>query len=181
MAVESSARIDVLALIFRSDYRWLTEKLRKRISYGTGAEDIASEAFLRLAEVPDLLHLREPRAMLTTLAQRVLYENWRRRDLEKAYLLALSSRPEYYHPSPEEQEMVLESLVAIDRALDGLSVNNRKAFLYNQLDGMTYAAIAEKLGVSVSMVRKYITKALTFCYLATNTQPKNCSVRPDEN
>lgn len=169
MAVNSGARTDALTLIFRSDYRWLTERLRKRISHGTGAEDVASEAFLRLAEVPDLLNIREPRAMLTTLAQRVLYETWRRRDLEKAYLLALSSRPEYSHPSPEEREMVLESLLAIDRALDGLSINARKAFLFNQLDGMTYSEIADNLGVSVSMVRKYIAKALTNCYLSIST------------
>ncbi|WP_413724863.1 sigma-70 family RNA polymerase sigma factor [Sodalis sp. RH16] len=169
MAVDSGARTEALTLIFRSDYRWLTEKLRKRISYGTGAEDVASEAFLRLAEVPELLNIREPRAMLTTLAQRVLYETWRRRDLERAYLLALASHSELSHPSPEEREMVLESLLAIDRALDGLSINARKAFLFNQLDGMTYSEIAENLGVSVSMVRKYIAKALTNCYLSINS------------
>lgn len=83
MPADMTDRSDILTLIFRSDYRWLTDKLRRRISYGTMAEDIASEAFLRLAAIPELPHIREPRAMLTTLAQRVLYENWRRRDLDR--------------------------------------------------------------------------------------------------
>ena len=173
MAAEISTRSELLTFIFHSDYRWLLDKLRKRISYGTGAEDIASEAFLRLAALPELQNIREPRAMLTTLAQRVLYESWRRRDLEKAYLTALASKPEHWHPSPEEQEMVLESLLAIDKALDGLSGNARQAFLLNQLDGLTYAEIAVNLGVSVSMVRKYITKALSNCYRVTETQLNN--------
>lgn len=170
MPAEFTSRTDALTLIFRSDYRWLTDKLRRRFSHGTGAEDIASEAFVRLAAIPDLLNLREPRAMLTTLAQRILYETWRRRDLEQAYLNALANHPQRCHPSPEEQEMVIESLLAIDRALDGLSVNARKAFLFNQLDGMTYADIAERLDVSPSMVRKYVAKALTNCYLASAGQ-----------
>ncbi|WP_410012894.1 sigma-70 family RNA polymerase sigma factor [Sodalis sp. C49] len=170
MPGEFTNRSDVLTFIFRSDYRWLTDKLRRRISHGTGAEDIASEAFVRLAAIPELLNIREPRAMLTTLAQRVLYENWRRRDLEQAYLKALAGNPQLCHPSPEEQELVIESLLAIDRALDGLSINARKAFLFNQLDGMTYAEIAQELGVSTSMVRKYVAKALTSCYLITAGQ-----------
>lgn len=170
MPADMTDRSDILTLIFRSDYRWLTDKLRRRISYGTMAEDIASEAFLRLAAIPELPHIREPRAMLTTLAQRVLYENWRRRDLEQAYLKALADSPQHCHPSPEELEMVMESLLAIDRALDGLSVNARKAFLLNQLDGMTYAEIAKELGVSASMVRKYVAKALTNCYLVAQDQ-----------
>ncbi|WP_225383029.1 sigma-70 family RNA polymerase sigma factor [Klebsiella variicola] len=158
---------DLLSLIFRSDYRWLINRLRKNIAYGCEPEDVASEAFLRLAALPDLSALREPRAMLTTLAKRVLFENWRKQDLERAWLTALASEPERSHPSPEESEMLLEALLSIDRALEGLSVKARQAFLYSQLDGMTYADIAATLGVSVSMVRKYITSALTQCYLAT--------------
>ena len=158
---------DLLAIIFRSDYRWLINRLRRSIARDCEAEDIASEAFVRLAAMPNLTHVREPRAMLTTLAKRVLFENWRRRDLERAWLSALASAPEHSHPSPEDQEILLEALMAIDQALEGLSVKARQAFLYSQLDGLTYAQIAQHLGVSVSMVRKYITSALTQCYLAT--------------
>ena len=70
------------------------------------------------------------------------------------------------HPSPEERALLLEALFAIDRALDGLSVKARTAFLYSQLDGLTYAEIGERLGVSASMVRQYMAKALACCYMA---------------
>lgn len=171
MSNEGSEKADFLAVAFRSDYRWLTEKLRFRIGCGFNAEDIASEAFTQMAALPDLLSVREPRAMLSTIANRLLYESWRRRDLERAYLAALASRPEAVHPSPEAQELVMESLMLIDKALDGLSAKAREAFFYSHLDGLTYVQISGKLNVSVSMVRKYIAKALINCYLAAQDMP----------
>lgn len=155
---------DLLSEIFRSDYRWLTDRLRFRLGCRYNAEDVASESFLQLSTMPTLDTVREPRAMLTTIANRVMYEISRRKTLEKAYLLALASAPENVHPSPEEQHLLFESLIAIDKALDGLSSKARRAFLHSQLDGMTYAQIAEELGVSSSMVRQYMAKALSKCY-----------------
>jgi RNA polymerase sigma-19 factor, ECF subfamily len=159
-------RNEFLSMVFRSDYRWLAERLRFRLGCGFHAEDVASEAFTQLAALPDLESVREPRAMLTTIAQRVMYESWRRRDLERNYLAALAQVPEAFHPSPEERAMLVESLLAIDKALDGLSAKARTAFLYSQLDGLTYAEIGERLGVSASMVRQYMAKALANCYAA---------------
>lgn len=167
MAAVALGTSDLLTQIFRSDYRWLAERLRYRLGCRFNAEDVASESFLQLSTLPGLSDVREPRAMLTTIANRVLYEISRRRALEKAYLDALSSVPEHVHPSPEDQHLLLETLVAIDKALDGLSSKARRAFFYSQLDGMTYAQIGVELGVSASMVRQYMTQALTQCYAAT--------------
>lgn len=158
---------DLLTQIFRSDYRWLTERLRFRLGCRYNAEDVASESFLQLSTLSALDSVRDPRAMLTTIANRVMYEGSRRKKLERAYLEALASAPENVHPSPEEQHLLLESLLAIDKALESLSSKARQAFLLSQLDGLTYAQIAAELGVSASMVRQYMTKALTSCYLAT--------------
>jgi len=159
-------RNEFLSVVFRSDYRWLAERLRFRLGCGFNAEDVASEAFAQLAALPDVQSVREPRALLTTIAQRVMYETWRRRDLERNYLAALAQVPEAFHPSPEDRALLVESLLAVDRALDGLSVKARSAFLYSQLDGLTYAEIGERLGVSASMVRQYMAKALASCYAA---------------
>lgn len=159
-------RNEFLSVVFRSDYRWLTERLRFRLGCGFNAEDVASEAFAQLAAVPDVQSVREPRALLTTIAQRVMYETWRRRDLERNYLAALAQVPEAFHPSPEDRALLVESLLAVDKALDGLSVKARTAFFYSQLDGLTYAEIGERLGVSASMVRQYMAKALASCYAA---------------
>ena len=157
------AQDEFLSSVFRNDYRWLADRLRFRLGCGFNAEDVASEAFAQFAVVPDVQAVREPRALLTTIAQRVMYETWRRRDLERNYMEVLAQMPEQHHASPEQRALLLESLQAIDKALDGLSVKARMAFLYSQLDGLTYAEIGERLGVSASMVRQYMAKAVACC------------------
>lgn len=59
--------------------------------------------------------------------------------------------------------MILDSLLAIDALLDGLPTKARQAFLMSQLEGLKYAEIAERLGVSLSMVKKYMLQAMTHC------------------
>lgn len=157
-------RNEFLAMCFRSDYKWLADRLRFRLGCRHAAEDVSSEAFVQLAAISDVSAVREPRALLTTIAQRIIFEQWRRKDLEKAYLQALALEPQRVQVSVEEQALVLESLLAIDRALGRLSEKARTAFLHSQLDGMTYAEIGQKLGVSARMVREYMAKALAACY-----------------
>jgi RNA polymerase sigma factor (sigma-70 family) len=150
-----------LQSIFREHYTWLRDQMRRHAGSHHGAEDVASEAFLHLAQHRDLEQVREPRALLTTIAKRVLFETWRRRDLEQAYLETLALAPQPTYPSPEERALVVEALLAVDAALDALPEKVRRAFLYSQLDAMTYAEIGTELGVSASMVRQYMSRALT--------------------
>ena len=155
------------ASIFRNDYRWLLGRLRLKLGCAFTAEDIASETFVQLVALPDPAALREPRAMLTTIAHRLVYDFWRRRDLERAYLAALAALPEHAAPSEEERAIVVETLCAIDRALAGLSSKARNAFICSQFHDMTHAEIAARLGVSKRTVRDYLAQAMHACYLAS--------------
>lgn len=47
--------------------------------------------------------------------------------------------------------------------LDRLAPAVRETFLLSQFDGLTYRAIAARLGISVATVRKYMLKALLAC------------------
>lgn len=102
--------------------------------------------------------------MLTTIAKRLIFASWRRRDLEQAYLDALAAEDYPVAPSAEEHYLVMESLLEVDRLLGGLSSKARAAFLYSQIDGRTYASIAEELGVSVTRVHQYVVQGLKACY-----------------
>lgn len=153
--------------IFRNEYRWLLGRLRLKLGCAFAAEDIASETFVQLIALPDPAGLREPRAMLTTIAHRLVYDLWRRRDLERAYLASLAALPEATAPSEEERAIVVETLYAIDRILAGLSAKARNAFVYSQFHDMTHADIAERLGVSKRTVRDYLAQAMHACYLAS--------------
>ena len=116
-----------------------------------------------LARTADTLN--EPRHYLATIARGLVIDLYRRRSLEQAYLEALALRPEIHAPSPETRVLILDSLLAIDRLLDGLGVRTRAIFLAVQLDGLTYEKAAERVGVSVSTVRKHLARALMHCLL----------------
>jgi RNA polymerase sigma-19 factor, ECF subfamily len=154
-----------LANEFRQSYSWLKSRLQRRVRSQADVEDIASCSFLKLAETSDPTTSREPRALLMVIAQRLTFEMWRRRDLERAYLETLAHQEDTVAPSAEDMAEVAQALLLVDQALTGLSPKAKSAFVLSQVDGLTHAEIAEQLGVSVSMVRKYIAKALTECYL----------------
>lgn len=130
------------------------------------ASDLVHDTFMRLLAREEALSLQEPRAFLTTVAQRVLANHWRRQQVERAYLDALALVPETREPSEEERAILLETLIEIDRLLDGLSIPVRRAFLMTQLDGMNHAQVAEALGISITSVKRYLVKAARHCYFS---------------
>ncbi|BAP45400.1 RNA polymerase sigma factor [Pseudomonas sp. StFLB209] len=166
MGIDQNLRYGLIDQMFRSDYRWLCARVARAMGCPHGAQDIASETFVRVLDLADPSAIKEPRAMLTIIAQRLMYEGWRRQDLERAYLETLAHAPEALHPSPEERLVLIEALLEIDRLLSGLSAKARAAFLYHQLDGLTYAQIGELLQVSTSRVQQYMAEGFKRCYMA---------------
>ncbi|MNL70056.1 putative RNA polymerase sigma factor FecI [compost metagenome] len=60
----------------------------------------------------------------------------------------------------------MQSLQQIDRMLDDLPPRVREAFLLAHLVELSYAEIAERLGVSTSSVKQYLTRANRECLFA---------------
>ena len=157
-------RQQALHRLFGEHHSWLLERLNIRLHCREDAADMAAETFAQVVALPDPHAIREPRALLSLIGKRLIFARWRRNDVERAYLEALASLPESTAPSPEEHWVVMEALMAVDQLLNGLSSKARAAFLYSQIDGLTYAHIAEELGVSVTRVHQYVVQGLTACY-----------------
>lgn len=159
-----------LSYFFSDHHRWLLQHIQRRLRNHADAEDTAADTFCQLlAARVDPDSIDQPRAYLSTIARRLIFDRHRRRKLELAYLERLSSMPEVLAPSPEEQLQLIEALVAIDKALDGLPMVVKATFLYSQLDGMSYVAIARKLDLSERTVSRYMKQALRQCYLCEQT------------
>lgn len=156
---------DDLHDLYRDHSHWLRGWLRRRLGDGDRAADLTQDTFLRLITSTVAHPLREPRNFLATVARRVMVDHLRRRSLEQAYLQAMAREPELLEASPETRVLMLETLLQIDAMLDGLDHKVRQAFFYAQLEGLAYAEIGRRLGVSVSSVTKYIARATEQCLL----------------
>jgi RNA polymerase sigma factor (sigma-70 family) len=161
-----------VGVLYREHRDWLLGWLRRNLSCPQRAEDLSQDTFVRLLGRNGLPELREPRALLTTVARGLLIDHFRRSDLERIYLDELARLPERVQPSPEEQALALEALRQVEQMLGHLPGKARAAFLYNRLDGLGHAEIAERLGVSVSRVRQYLAQALRQCYVAIYGEPQ---------
>jgi RNA polymerase sigma-70 factor (ECF subfamily) len=160
---------DPVSDLYREHGAWLCDWLRKKLGCVWEAADLTQDTFVRVLTSPaaggQLAELREPRHFLVAIARRVMVDHLRRRALEKAWQEALALRPEPLAPSPENRALILETLCRIDAMLDGLGPRPRQAFLLSQLEGLRYAEIAARLGVSVSSVKKYVAQAAEHCLL----------------
>lgn len=155
-----------IGVLYDNHHRWLHTWFSRKLGDAHQASDLAHDVFIRLLSQAQPVQAREPRAFLTTVAQRLLFNHHRRQKLERAYLDALAARPPSLAISPEERAILLETLFEIDRMLDGLPAMVRRAFLLSQLDGMANADIARELNVSLATVKRYLVKAGMNCLLA---------------
>ncbi|MEI7049796.1 sigma-70 family RNA polymerase sigma factor [Pseudomonas koreensis] len=152
--------------LYHDHHSWLTGWLRRRLGCPDSAADLAQDTFIRVLSSRDPAVIIEPRAFLTTLAKRVLFNHYRRQDLERAYLDTLAQMPEMVAPSEEDKAIILQTLIELDQLLDGLPRLVKRAFLLAQVDGLTYPQIAAELSISVATVKRHLHKAALRCYFA---------------
>lgn len=167
-----SHRNDVGGL-FRAHYSWLCARLRRHLGASSSVEDIAAETFLQLLESPGLTPIREPRALLTTIAQRLIYQLWRRRELERQHLDQLQHLDQQQAISPEERLQLTQALHGLDRTLERLPGKVRATFLLSRIDGLTYPQIAAELGISQRSVSVYMTRTQALCARHSANQSSN--------
>ncbi|MCP3751723.1 sigma-70 family RNA polymerase sigma factor [Pseudomonas sp. SBB6] len=147
---------------------WLKNWLRARLGNASDAADLAQDTFIRVLNARNADTIREPRSYLGAIAHALMIDKFRRKALEQAYLDELALRPERVAESPESRLLILEALLAVDQMLDGLGERTRTIFLTVQLEGLSYVATAERLGVSVTTVKKHLIRAMTHCLLLTD-------------
>ncbi|KQQ50746.1 sigma-70 family RNA polymerase sigma factor [Pseudomonas syringae] len=152
--------------LYQAHHSWLTTWLRRRLGCPDNAADLAQDTFVKVLMARDTPQLIEPRAFLTTIAKRVLSNHYRRQDLERAWYQALAELPESVAPSEEERAIIFETLVELDRLLDGLPLPVKRAFVLSQVDGLSHGEIAAQLGISIATVKRHLNKAALRCYFA---------------
>lgn len=133
--------------LFRSHSAWLITFLKRR--FGTdAAEEIAQEAFARSL---DKEVIRNPRALLATLALRAAADHARR---EQVRPVAWDADEADAPVLPDQVERVL-----LQQLLRELPRPVREVYLLCRVAGFTYPEAAERLGISVKRVEARMTEA----------------------
>lgn len=154
--------------LYHHHHGWLSGWLRKRVGCHEAAAELAQDTFLRLLVKTPPLSVKEgsgARRYLRTVADGLCIDMWRRKSIEQAWLETLAARPQVVEASLETRALVIETLCEIDTMLGRLPANVASAFIMSQVEGLTYKKIAEELGVSDRMVKKYMARAMLECVL----------------
>lgn len=164
--MSSALREQSLETVYRDHHPWLRNWLRGKLGCPAQADDFAQDTFLRVLTRSDVGVLQSPRAFLVRVATRLLIDDARRARLERAWREAqsLAAAEQVQAPSAEEVNEIVDVLEEVLRLLEGLPDKPRKAFLMFRLDGASQAEIARVLGVSISMVKKYVAQGLLHCH-----------------
>lgn len=168
----SSAELDTSVdfhSLYAHHHSWLYNWLRRSMGCSHTAADLAQDTFMRILARRETVAqppLQEPRAYLWAIAKGLVVDHLRRRSLEQAYLEALAHLPETCSISPEEQEILLQTLHRIDALLDQLPAQVRQAFILSQIHGLTYAEIAQQMNLSLRTIKRYMQQGFAQCITA---------------
>lgn len=132
-----------------------TRRLRNRAQ----AEDLAHDTFVRVLE-SDSAAVQQPRAYLHQTARNIAVDGYRREDRRGVMESEAMDHAESLSGDPEHYMHAIQLADSIERALSELPVNCRKIFVWQKIEGLTQAEIAERLGLSKNMVEKYMIRTL---------------------
>ena len=143
----------------------LVRFIAKRLRSMADARDLAHEAYVRLLRLNRKDLIRDPQAYLYRIAANVLYEFELKR---KADAVGLMRCAEYQVVDadlgrPDRDVEVLLAREQIEAVLGQLSPRCRAVLILYRRDGLSYKEIAARIGISTSMVKKYLARGLRHC------------------
>lgn len=157
-------RADAVAAQLRRD---LIAYLQRRDRTGE-VEDIVQEAFVRFHRAGHDLTAPDARPLLFVIARNIQLDGWKsvgreraRRSPDDVHDLDVGPRAIPSEAPPADQRLIgRQDLAAAAAVIRALPPKTRDAFLLHRFKAQTYRQIADRLGVSVSMVEKHIAEAL---------------------
>lgn len=128
-------------------------------------EDIAQATFARLATIVDA-SIQHPRSFLYATARNLVSDyrrRQRRQDSHAEDTLRLAHHESLDELTPERVLIDREQLGILFDAMATLSPQRRDILLLSRYEGLPYAEIATRLGLTSSCVQKHVERALAVC------------------
>lgn len=151
-----------LDALYREESPRLLKSLARRTASPEEARDLVQEIFCRLARLgaDRLQRVDRPQAYLSRMAANLLRDRAKR-----------SSRHELDRhvpaddaalPGPDQQRLLetRDMLLRVEAAVLRLRPRTREIFMAHRVEGLSYAEIAQRTGLSVKGVEKQMSKAI---------------------
>src|SRR5882757_5793819 len=157
------SRAQVVERLFREHNEALMRFLRGRVGSQNEAREVAQEAYVRLLSLDQPGAVSYLRAFLFKTAANIAIDRRRRhrnydKVAERQLFVELAE-----HRTPERQVAAQQTLRLLESLIEAMPPKCRAAFVMNQIHGLDAATIAARLGITESMVRKYVVRALLHC------------------
>jgi RNA polymerase sigma factor (sigma-70 family) len=135
-----------------------------RRTHDLDIDDIVQEMYARLAALDDVEGVRNPRQYAAQTAISIALNL--ARHARVVPMIPLGDFEDYRlvseEPSPERALNSQEELQDLERTLQELPGLCRTAFLLRRIEGLSQKEVADKLGISVKTVEKYMAKSVRF-------------------
>ncbi|MCF5724190.1 RNA polymerase sigma factor [Pseudomonas syringae] len=149
--------------------------LRKRTDNASDAADMTQDVFTQWLDYRDRAKVEQPRAFLFQMARNLLRDHWRKQKVRQTVhqdQAAMDAEPvtdEQNEPMAAAQRA--QRLEQLKEVLAELSPRRREALMLHRFEGLSQAQIAERMGISISMVEKHIALALLHCKRRLQNDP----------
>lgn len=164
----SETKRDFLIALEKSHGRQLRRYLGGRMRHASvDVPDVMQEVFLRLLRMENHAAIRNRPAYLYAVANHVLHQ----------YALRRTAASQAFEPTdlvvelesitdadPATQLEIEQQLEKLGRALEQSSPKAYATLIMYRCDGVPLREISARLGVSYSMVKRYLAKATAFCH-----------------
>jgi len=178
---QAAPRARLLDELYRQYARPLLKFISRQNIGHEEAREIVQETYCRLQQVPQVETLESPRGYLFRTAINLARDSKRQRRRQYHVRYGTeggvpevadvpSEAPTAYQVLKAEQELAI-----IRHAIAELSPTCRQVFILHRFGNATYAQIAERLGLSVSMIEKHVSQALM--HLKTRLDTANSGVQ----
>lgn len=148
----------------------LLKYLRRRTRDAETAADLTQETFSRMMVYRDAPNIENHALLMYRIAHNLVLELQRSRHRRHASQHVSLSFAEPLSTGEPPMEEITDARLALDlllkRTLLELPPKCRLAFKLSRFDGLTYPQVAARMGISVKMVEKHISKALLACRAA---------------
>ena len=145
-------------------------KMLSRLVPPKEVDDILQDTYVRLCQVKDPSHIREPRSFLYKTARNLAYDHLKRADVRLIddaieAIDQLDSQLDEFEDETLRKTASQQEFAHFCDAVRLLPPQCRRAFVLKKVYGHTQKAIASELGISEKTVEKHIAEGVKRCTL----------------